>query len=174
MIRREVENTKDGKPAGIRAKMNQLQDPEIIRELYLASQAGVPITLDVRGLCCLRPGVPGLSENIRVFGVIGRFLEHCRIYRFENAGDPEYFIGSADWMRRNLSRRVETIVPVLDPTLRDELAEILQVYDSDNSSVWEMKADGSYELRAPGPDEEPVAAQAKFIELAQASLAGGG
>ncbi|MCB1124012.1 MAG: polyphosphate kinase 1, partial [Verrucomicrobiae bacterium] len=112
LIQREAENARQGKPSGIRAKMNQLQDPEIIRELYLASQAGVPIVLIVRGLCCLRPGVPGLSENIRVCSVLGRFLEHSRIYCFENAGDPGYYIGSADWMRRNLNERVETITPV--------------------------------------------------------------
>ncbi|NIS25290.1 RNA degradosome polyphosphate kinase, partial [candidate division KSB1 bacterium] len=101
--------------------MNQLQDSEIIRELYLASQAGVPITLNVRGLCCLRPGVPGLSENIRVYSPVGRFLEHSRIYSFINGGDPEYFFGSADWMKRNLNRRVETLAPVKDPQIKQEL-----------------------------------------------------
>ena len=112
LIRREGEHARAGRPCGIRAKMNQLQDLEIIRELYEASQAGVPIELNVRGLCCLRPGVPGLSENIRVFGVVGRFLEHSRIFRFENGGEPEYLLGSADWMKRNLDGRVETILSV--------------------------------------------------------------
>jgi polyphosphate kinase len=112
LIRREAQHAIDGRSSGIRAKMNQLQDPEIIRELYRASQSGVPITLNIRGLCCLRPGVPGLSDTIRVFSVLGRFLEHGRIYGFENDGAPEYYIGSADWMKRNLDRRVETIAQV--------------------------------------------------------------
>ena len=129
--------------------MNQLQDPKIIRELYRASRAGVPIELIVRGLCCLRPGVPGLSETIRVFSVVGRFLEHSRIYRFANGGDPDYFIGSADWMKRNLSRRVETIMPVFDPAIQQELLEILDVYARDNCSAWDCGPDGSYVRRQP-------------------------
>jgi polyphosphate kinase len=118
LIRRETRHCRGNRPSGIRAKMNQLQDPRIIGELYRAGQAGVPISLNVRGICCLRAGVPGLSENIRVFSTLGRFLEHGRIYRFENDGDPEFLIGSADWMRRNLDRRMETIMPVSDPKLR--------------------------------------------------------
>ena len=94
--------------------MNQLQDPQIIHELYQASQAGVPILLNVRGLCCLKPRIPNLSPTIRVYSTLGRFLEHGRIFRFENAGDPLFFIGSADWMRRNLDKRMETITPVFD------------------------------------------------------------
>jgi polyphosphate kinase len=124
--------------------MNQLQDPIVIRELYGASQAGVPISLNVRGLCCLRPGVPGLSGTIRVFSVLGRFLEHGRIYRFENGGDPEVLIGSADWMRRNLDRRVETIAPVADPAIKAELAAILDVYENDNCTAWDLQPDGSW------------------------------
>ncbi|MEM9658782.1 MAG: polyphosphate kinase 1, partial [Planctomycetota bacterium] len=127
LIRREAEHARQGRPAGIDAKMNQLQDPEIIRELYLAGQAGTPIRLVVRGLCCLRPETPGLSENIRVMSVLGRFLEHSRVYRFANGGDPEYFLGSADWMHRNLTNRVETIMPVLDAAVRAELSDILDV-----------------------------------------------
>ena len=167
LIRNEAKNAKAGKPSGIRAKMNQLQDPEIIRELYAASRAGVPITLNVRGLCCLRPGLLGLSENIRVFGVIGRFLEHSRIYRFENAGQPKYFIGSADWMRRNLDRRVETIAPVLNPRLMDQLAAILDTYDSDNCSAWDAQPDGLYVRRQPTDDEPCRAAQKMFVRTAQ-------
>ena len=109
--------------------MNQLQDPAIIRELYKESQAGVPIRLNVRGLCCLRPGVAGLSDSITVHGLVGRFLEHSRIYRFANGGDPEYFLGSADWMKRNLDSRVETIVPILDPRIREELDRVIEVVD---------------------------------------------
>jgi polyphosphate kinase len=122
MIKREAEHAKAGRPCGIRAKMNQLQDPKIIRQLYMASQAGVPIYLVVRGLCCLRPGVPGLSDTIRVISMVGRFLEHSRIYWFENGGEEEFYIGSADWMRRNLDRRVETVAPVKSEPLRKKYA----------------------------------------------------
>jgi polyphosphate kinase len=166
LIRREADYARAGRPSGIHAKMNQLQDPEVIRELYAAGQAGVPITLNVRGLCCLRPGAPGLSENIRVFGVVGRFLEHSRIYRFTNGGDPEFFIGSADWMKRNLDNRVETIMPVSDPRVKEQLDEILKVYEDDNCSAWDGQADGSYRRRRPAPGEPPRAAQDVFIERA--------
>jgi polyphosphate kinase len=163
LIRREAEHAAAGKPSGIRAKMNQLHDPEIIRELYMASQAGVPVELNVRGLCCLRPGVPGLSETIRVFGVVGRFLEHGRIYRFENAGAPEYFIGSADWMRRNLDRRVESVVEVVDPGVARELDAILDVYERDNCSAWDCRPDGTYVRRRPADGEPRLAAQELFV-----------
>jgi polyphosphate kinase len=168
LIRREAEHAKAGRPCGIRAKMNQLQDQQIIRELYLASQAGVPITLNVRGLCCLRPGVPKLSETIRVYSVVGRFLEHSRIYCFLNGGKPEYYLGSADWMRRNLDSRVETIMPVDDEKVKQELAAILDVYDNDNSSAWDCLPDGSYVLRRPPKGEACRATQEMFIMLAQA------
>jgi polyphosphate kinase len=154
LIRREAGHAKAGRPARIHAKMNQLQDSGIIRELYRASRAGVPIDLNVRGLCCLRPGVPGLSDTIRVYGVVGRFLEHSRLFRFENGGKPEHFIGSADWMKRNLNNRVETVAPVEDPALKSELDEILAVYDSDNCSVWDCGPDGVYVCRSPA-DGEP-------------------
>lgn len=166
LIEREAEHAKSGRQAGIRAKMNQLQDPPVISSLYRASQAGVPIDLNVRGLCCLRPGVPGLSENIRVFGVIGRFLEHSRIYRFANGGEPEHFIGSADWMHRNLTNRVETIMQVLDPTIQAHLDAILTVYEEDNCSAWDAKPDGSYERRAPSDGQIRRASQETFIALA--------
>jgi polyphosphate kinase len=159
LIRRETENAAQGRPSGIFAKMNQLQDPQIIRELYKASKAGVPICLNVRGLCCLRPGVKGLSENIRVYGLVGRFLEHSRVYRFTNAGEAEYYLGSADWMKRNLDSRVETIVPILDPAIREQLDAMIGVYDQDNSSVWDCLADGVYDLRKPDPDTPRCAAQ---------------
>jgi len=164
MIRREAENAQGGRPSGIDAKMNQLQDPDMIRELYRAGQAGVPISLNVRGLCCLRPGVPGLSENIRVFSVVGRFLEHSRIFRFRNDGKPEYFLGSADWMRRNLNNRVETILPILDPGLQGQLDRILDVYVTDNCSVWDCRGDGTYRRRVPDDGEERRAAQELFVE----------
>lgn len=166
LIQREIQHCKEGRPSGIRAKMNQIQDERIITELYLASQAGVPISLNVRGLCCLRAGVPGLSENIRVFSTLGRFLEHGRIYRFENGGEPEFFIGSADWMRRNLDRRMESIMPVTNPKVKEELEEILLVLENDNCSAWDMQPDGNYVLRQPKEGEEYRCAQKIFIELA--------
>lgn len=165
LIQQEAENCKAGKPAGIRAKLNQLQDRRIIRELYLASQAGVPISLNVRGLCSLRAGVPGLSETIRVFSILGRFLEHGRIYRFENSGDPIFLIGSADWMKRNLNLRMETIVPVLNPEIKMELEKILSVYEQDNTFSWDMMPDGQYMRRRPMPGEEPLAAQRHFASF---------
>ena len=167
LIRREADHARAGRPCGIRAKMNQLQDAEIIWELYLASMAGVPMSLNVRGLCCLRAGVPGLSETIRVYSTLGRFLEHGRIFRFENGGDPEFFIGSADWMSRNLSRRMEAVAPVCDPLLKAELDEILRVYEADNCSAWDMQADGSYVRRRPAEGEACRGAQQVFIELNQ-------
>jgi polyphosphate kinase len=164
LVQREAEHAAAGKASGITAKMNQLQDPELIRELYRASRAGVPIDLNVRGLCCLRPGVPGLSENIRVYSVLGRFLEHGRIYRFCNDGNPQYYIGSADWMKRNLDRRVETIAPVEDPTLKAELDAILKVYEEDNHSAWDLQADGSYVRRRPADGEAPRPSQQIFAD----------
>jgi polyphosphate kinase len=164
LIQREAEHARAGRSCGIRAKMNQLQDPQIIRELYAASLAGVPIVLNVRGLCCLRAGVPGLSPTIRVYSVLGRFLEHSRIYRFENGGAPEFFIGSADWMTRNLSRRMEVVTPVCDPEIKAELATILGTYDEDNCSAWDMRPDGEYVLRHPAPGEAPRGAQQVFID----------
>jgi polyphosphate kinase len=165
LIRREAENCREGRPAGIHAKMNQLQDARIIRELYLASQAGVPISLNVRGLCCLRAGVPGLSENIRVFSIVGRFLEHSRIYRFENGGAPQFFIGSADWMQRNLDRRMETVMPVNDPQLKQQLEMTLRVYQNDNCQAWDMQPDATYIRRRPGKGKIRRAAQEVFIDI---------
>lgn len=166
LIRREAEHARAGRECGIRAKMNQLQDPEMIRELYAASQAGVPVALNVRGLCCLRPGVPGLSESIRVFSVVGRFLEHARVYEFRNGGQPEYFLGSADWMRRNLDRRVECVAPVEDPAIRRQLAQILDVYEADNDGRWDCDAAGAYTRRRPAAGEPPRGAQRVLAQLA--------
>ena len=165
LIRREADHADNGRRARIRAKMNQLQDPELIRELYRASQAGVPISLNIRGLCCLRPGIPGLSETIRVFSVLGRFLEHGRIYGFENDGAPEYFIGSADWMKRNLDRRVETIAAVTEPTLVAEIEEILAVAENDNHSAWDLRSDGTYVRRRPKKGEAAWPSQEAFVNL---------
>ncbi|HVN13633.1 MAG TPA: polyphosphate kinase 1 [Kineosporiaceae bacterium] len=164
LIRREAEHARAGRPCGIRAKLNQLQDPQMIRELYRAGLAGVPIVLTIRGLCCLRAGVPGLSPTIQVFSTLGRFLEHSRIYRFENGGAPEFFIGSADLMTRNLSRRVEVVAPVCDPVIKAELEDILRTYEADNCSAWDMQPDGEYLRRRPALGEARRAAQDVFIE----------
>ncbi len=153
MIEREAEHARAGRPARVIAKINSLEDHGIIRALYQASQAGVEIDLLVRGLCCLRPGVKGLSERIRVISIVGRLLEHSRIFFFQNgAADPldgEYFIGSADWMYRNLLSRVEAVTPVLDRKLRERCREILTIMLADSVQAWEMQPDGSYRRRVP-------------------------
>jgi polyphosphate kinase len=163
LIRQEAVNHQAGKPASIKAKINQLQDRRMIRELYQASQAGVPISLCVRGLCSLRAGVEGLSETIRVYSILGRFLEHSRIYRFENGGDPIILIGSSDWMKRNLDRRMESVMPVQSPQVKKELESILTIYESDNTNSWEMQPDGTYIRRTPEKGGEPITAQQVFI-----------
>jgi polyphosphate kinase len=163
LIHREIGHARAGRPSGIVAKMNQLQDASMIRELYRASQAGVPINLLVRGLCCLRPGVPGLSDTVRVSSVVGRFLEHSRVYRFENGGAPEFFLGSADWMARNLDSRVETVVAVTDPALQRDLDAMLEVYERDNCSAWDCRPDGTYQRRVPVPGEPARAVQEMSI-----------
>lgn len=147
LIEREMANAAKGIPARVVAKMNGFDDPPLVRKLYEASQAGVSIDLIVRGICRVRPGIPGVSEHIRVISVIGRFLEHSRIFYFENGGNPEYFIGSADWMRRNLSNRVEAIVPIGDPRLQEMLHQILQTSLADQRQAWDMQPDGRYRLR---------------------------
>jgi polyphosphate kinase len=149
MIDREADLARDGRGGRIIAKMNALVHPEVIEALYRASQAGVEIDLIVRGICCLRPGVPGQSERIRVTSIIGRFLEHSRIWVFSNGGEAEYYIGSADWMPRNLERRVECVTPVEDPTLHFRLDSVIATCLADNRQVWELQADGSYRQRRP-------------------------
>jgi polyphosphate kinase len=162
MIRREQDHRKAGRPAHILAKMNQLEDRDICNALYAASQAGVPVDLIIRGFCTLKPGVPGLSDNIRVISIIGRFLEHARIYHFRNGaeteGDGEYYIGSADWMHRNLESRVEAIVPIEDPALKAELQRILNTHLADQRNAWDMQADGTYTQRKAAPADEAPAA----------------
>ena len=145
LIGRETENAKLGLPAAITAKMNSLCDREIIDALYEASSAGVEIDLIVRGICCLRPGIKGLSENIRVRSIVGNFLEHARIMKFFNNGDPLYFMGSADWMPRNLDRRVEIVFPVLEKNDKLKAEHILDLELQDNVKASEMQPDGSYE-----------------------------
>lgn len=150
LIRREADHARDRKPARIIAKMNSLLDKDVIQELYEASRAGVQIDLIVRGICTLRPGVRGLSDNIRVRSIVGRFLEHSRLFYFENAGNSEMYMGSADWMPRNLYERVETLFPIRDPLLKDRIRhEILAAYLADNLKARLLHADGSYALQRP-------------------------
>jgi polyphosphate kinase len=155
-IQREVQAQKAGGPARIVAKMNALDDAETIQALYRASQAGVKVDLIVRGHSRLRAGLPGYGDNIRVISILGRFLEHDRIYLFHNGGDPEIFIGSADWRGRNLSERVETVVPVLDPALRARVVDVLHWALNDNRLAWELKPDGQYVQRRPAEGEPEV------------------
>ncbi|MEN6627620.1 MAG: polyphosphate kinase 1 [Candidatus Sumerlaeia bacterium] len=164
MIRREIALAAAGKPGRIQAKMNQLEDPAIIDLLYEASCAGVAIDLIVRGFCCLRPGVPGLSENIRIMSIIGRFLEHSRIYIFHNGGDPEYYIGSADWMSRNLDWRVEAIAPIENPALRKAIQSIYDTAWHDHAQAWDLTPDGRYTRRRP---RRGKGSQELFIEKAR-------
>jgi polyphosphate kinase len=174
-----IERERGFGPKGrIIAKMNALVDPGVIQALCRASEAGVQIDLLVRGICCLRPGVPGLSENIRVRGVVDRFLEHARIFFFEAGGRREVYLSSADWMPRNLIRRIEVMFPIEDETLRDRLLnEILAVTGSDNVKSWRLLSDGSYERLRPDPDNgrPAVRSQQQFIQLAkEASIRGAG
>ena len=149
MIDREIAFALAGKGGRIIAKMNGLEDPPIVRKLYEASQAGVSIDLIIRGNCRVRPGLPGVSENIRVISIIGRFLEHSRIFYFGNNGDGQYFIGSADWMQRNLTSRVEAIAPIEDKGLKKQIDQILQLSLIDHRQAWEMLPDGRYQRRFP-------------------------
>lgn len=167
LIGREADNARRGLPARIIVKINSLAEPEIIAALYRASQAGVKIDLIVRGVCCLRPGVSGLSENITVRSIVGRFLEHPRIYYFENACDPDVFIGSADWLPRNLFRRIETVVPIADGILRERLInEILLPTLADNTKARELLPDGRYQPVARAAKARARHSQAEFIQLA--------
>jgi polyphosphate kinase len=159
-IRREREHARAGRPARIILKLNSITDPELIDALYDVAAAGVSVDLLVRGICCLRPGLPGLSENVRVTSVVGRFLEHSRIFWFENGGEAEALIGSADLMGRNLDRRIETLVPVTRPALVRHLYEgILRPYLDDSVNAWDMQSDGSYRRRGPVDGAKPFAAQ---------------
>jgi polyphosphate kinase len=150
MVRREAGHARAGKPARIIAKMNALVDEEIIQHLYDASQAGVDIDLIVRGVCCLRPGVPGVSDRIRVVSIIGRFLEHSRIFYFANDGNEELYFGSADWMPRNFDRRVEVIAPIEDRRLHPRVCALLETCLADNRQAWDLATDGNYTQRKPG------------------------
>ncbi|HLT89594.1 MAG TPA: polyphosphate kinase 1 [Woeseiaceae bacterium] len=161
-IEREARNAEAGRPARIIAKLNALTEPGIIDALYAASGAGVEIDLIVRGICSLRPGIPGLSDNIRVRSIVGRFLEHSRVYYFENGGDPEYFCSSADWMDRNFFRRTEACFPIRRRALKERLKADLDVLLADNCQAWILHGDGHYEKREPG-EEPPVSAQEHLL-----------
>jgi polyphosphate kinase len=149
LIDRETANAEAGREARVVAKMNAITDDVLIRALYGASESGVDIELIVRGICCLRPGVPGLSERIRVRSIIGRFLEHSRVWAFANGGSPEYYIGSADWMERNLDRRVETVVPIEDDIAKRQLQRLLDLMLADDRQAWELRSDGSWQQLSP-------------------------
>jgi polyphosphate kinase len=164
MIERETEHAKHGKPSGIFGKVNSLVDPEVIQALYRASQAGVKINLMVRGVCCLRSRAPGISDNITVRSVIGRFLEHSRIYRFENGGRPQIYLASADWMARNFFRRVETCFPIEEPELQAQIEQILDTYWKDNVKSREQNSELTYIRRSI--EGEWIDAQAIFLEQA--------
>ncbi|MFI5180549.1 MAG: polyphosphate kinase 1 [Thermoanaerobaculia bacterium] len=166
-IARETAHARAGRPSGIRAKMNALVDTKVILALYEASQAGVPVDLSVRGVCCLKPGVPGLSETIRVRSVVGRFLEHSRIFVFENGGDRKVFLSSADWMPRNFFRRVEIAFPVEDPAAAAEVVRALELSLADNVRARELKPDGRYERLRPLSGVPTVDSQVAFLEEAR-------
>jgi polyphosphate kinase len=163
-IRREAEHARAGRPARLVAKMNSLVDAKLIEELYAASQAGVHIDLIVRGICCLRPGVPGLSDRIRAISIIDRFLEHARIFYFENDGAPEYLLASADWMPRNLDRRVEVAFPILDPRLQAQIRQILDVQLADTMKAREILPDGR-SRRIGHEGGSPLRSQERLYEL---------
>jgi polyphosphate kinase len=172
LIRREAEHARAGLPGRVVAKMNALVETRLIDALYEASQSGVEIDLIVRGICCLRPGVRGLSDNIRVRSIVDRFLEHSRIWHFGNAGQPEVYVGSADWMPRNLFRRIEVVFPILDGRLRERIiAEILADQLSDNVKARSLLATGEYVIAAHPPGGEAVRSQGRFMELAENGVA---
>jgi len=164
MIDREAEHARRGEPARLIFKMNQLTDGPMIRALYRASQAGVRVDLLVRGVCCLRPGIPGVSDSISVTSIVGRFLEHGRVYYFRNAGDEEMYLGSADLMPRNLDHRVEVVFPLNDPLLRKQVHDgILQIELADTVKARRLRSDGTYERVRPAPGAAPLDSQAWFI-----------
>lgn len=165
LIKRERDFAKTGKKAFIQAKMNSLCDAGIIAALYEASAAGVKIDLVVRGICCLKTGIPGISDNITVRSIVGDFLEHSRIFYFHNNGFEEVYMGSADWMPRNLDKRVEILFPVEDVSLKEEVIHIMDILLRDNKKAREMQADGTYK-RVARRGKEPLSAQEYFCEEA--------
>ena len=170
-INNEAANAKRGKPASIRAKLNNLADSQVVRALYEASRAGVQIELCVRSVCILRPGVPGLSDNITVKAIIDRFLEHSRVYYFQNAGDPIVYLSSADWMIRNLVRRVEVAAPIYDTDIKKRvIEEVLDISLADNVKAYRVLPDGSSEPIRPSKNETPLRSQAALLDLTQRQI----
>jgi polyphosphate kinase len=171
-IQQEAALQAAGKGGRIIAKINGLLEPAIVQELYRASQAGVRIDIICRGICALRPGVPGVSDNIRVISIVDRFLEHSRIFYFGNGGDPQVYIGSADWMDRNLSRRVEVVWPIEQPDLKQRLIrEALGTSLADNAKARELLPDGSYGRVPAEPDQPRLRSQDRFLEIAAQNAA---
>ena len=170
-IQREIEWHESGSQGLIQFKTNALEDGDVTRALYRAARVGVRVDLIVRDTCRLRPGIPGLSENVRVVSILGRFLEHARLYHFGNGGDDEYFIGSADCMKRNLVSRVEVLAPVEPAALREELQRTLDLQLNDRRAGWEMRADGSYAQRVPESGAaDTKSGQERLIARAEARL----
>lgn len=165
-IEREISHAKDGKKSRIIAKMNSLSEEKLVRKLYEASQAGVKIDLIVRGICQVRPGIPGISDNISVRSIVGRFLEHTRAFYFHNNGDPEVFLASADWMTRNMFHRVEVGFPLLSKRIRDKVIADLKIYLKDNAQAWQLNSDGSYSRVAVAEGKEPLSAQLQLLAAA--------
>jgi polyphosphate kinase len=164
LIERERSHAAEGRPARIVIKVNSITDTAMIQELYRASQAGVQVDLIIRGICCLRPGVPGVSDRITVRSIVGRFLEHSRIYSFDNGGEPQAFIGSADLMERNLDRRVEVLCPVLDRSLLEYLRDtVLGSYLRDSERAAILGPDGEYRPAAAGESADRFSAQAFLL-----------
>jgi polyphosphate kinase len=173
LIDREIKHVKAGGKGHLMFKMNALVDPRLIRALYKASRAGVRIQLLVRGICCLRPGVPGVSENIEVTSVVGRFLEHSRVYYFYNAGVEELYIGSADLMPRNIDHRVEVLVPIREPAMiRSIRDDVLGVYLADNVKARVMQSNGSYARRKVADGRKQVNAQEQLLQKRRAAARG--
>jgi len=165
LIEREIQTSSPDQPGYIMAKVNSLQDTGICQALYRASMAGVKIQLNVRGICCLRPGIPGVSETIEVRSIVGRFLEHARIFSFRNGGHEEMYLSSADWMRRNLDRRLELLFPIRNPGVRKQIQEYLKTWFSDDVNAWRLLPDGTYEKIKTG--SKPICAQKIFCDKAK-------
>jgi polyphosphate kinase len=166
-IERETRRHRPDAPGRIQFKCNALEDVDVVRALYRASQAGVKVDLIIRDTCRLRPGVTGLSETVRVISIVGRFLEHARVFYFHNGGDEEYFIGSADIMRRNLESRVEVLVPIEDAELREQLRLMLNVQLGDSRNAWDMQADGSYVQRQPSSQRDEQGSQSTLVAITE-------
>jgi polyphosphate kinase len=164
LVREQAARAEKGEPARISCKMNSLTDPKIIEELYLASQDGVKIELVIRGICCLKPGLEGISESIRVVSLVGRFLEHARVYAFGEGEDEKIYLGSADLMQRNLDRRVEQLFPLREARHRQKVRRLLDLQLSDTANAWEMDSDDNYTRLHPQEGEEPLDSQALLLE----------